>query len=171
MAAPTRWGIASSGLISHDFANALSIYPEKHKVVAVAARSIDRAKEFANKFDIKNAHGRDGWLALLSFLLNISWELMTFHNTLFIEFHLKGVREKGIFSSQRETELSRVTINQLWGPGRWPKRWGGLHRVRQHRACKDLQNDVWGWKTRSVWKASGNQCKRDKGDHQCSQEK
>ena len=68
MAAPTRWGIASSGLISHDFANALSIYPEKHKVVAVAARSIDRAKEFANKFDIKNAHGRDGCLYIVSFL-------------------------------------------------------------------------------------------------------
>ena len=60
MSDPTRWGIASAGLISHDFANALSIYPDKHKVVAVAARSIDRAEEFAKKFDIKNAHGREG---------------------------------------------------------------------------------------------------------------
>ena len=57
MAAPTRWGIASAGLISHDFSNALSIYPDQHKVVAVAARSLDRAREFANRFGIKNAHG------------------------------------------------------------------------------------------------------------------
>ena len=32
MAVPTRWGIASAGLISHDFCNALSIYPDQHKV-------------------------------------------------------------------------------------------------------------------------------------------
>ena len=79
MAAPTRWGIASSGLISHDFANALSIYPEKHKVVAVAARSIDRAKEFANKFDIKNAHGRDGLLYIVSSLRSDDFSKRTFH--------------------------------------------------------------------------------------------
>ena len=57
MAAPTRWGIASAGLISHDFSNALSIYPDQHTVVAVAARSLDRAREFANRFGVKNAHG------------------------------------------------------------------------------------------------------------------
>ena len=79
MAAPTRWGIASSGLISHDFANALSIYPEKHKVVAVAARSIDRAKEFANKFDIKNAHSRDGLLYVVPFLRSDDFSKKTFH--------------------------------------------------------------------------------------------
>ena len=57
MAAPTRWGIASAGLICHDFSNALSIYPDQHTVVAVAARSLDRAREFANRFGVKNAHG------------------------------------------------------------------------------------------------------------------
>ena len=57
MAVQTRWGIASAGKISHDFANALSIYPEKHKVVAVAARSLDRAQDFAKRFSIQNAHG------------------------------------------------------------------------------------------------------------------
>ena len=57
MSIPTKWGIASAGRISHDFANALSIHLDKHKVVAVAARSIDRAQEFAKKFDIQKAYG------------------------------------------------------------------------------------------------------------------
>lgn len=54
----TRWGIASAGLISHDFANALSTLPSnEHKIVAVAARDVGRAKEFAGLFDIPSVHG------------------------------------------------------------------------------------------------------------------
>ncbi|XP_071100092.1 trans-1,2-dihydrobenzene-1,2-diol dehydrogenase-like [Haliotis cracherodii] len=54
----TRWGILSAGKISHDFTSALvSQNPEEHQVVAVAARSADRAKEFADKFGIKSAYG------------------------------------------------------------------------------------------------------------------
>jgi dihydrodiol dehydrogenase / D-xylose 1-dehydrogenase (NADP) len=51
--APTKWGIASAGLISHDFANALiCLSPEDHKIVAVAAREKGKAEEFAKDFDI-----------------------------------------------------------------------------------------------------------------------
>jgi len=59
----TRWGIASSGLISQDFVNAISIHPpSEHQVVAVAARSKDSAQKFADKFGIPKAH--EGYLAL-----------------------------------------------------------------------------------------------------------
>lgn len=48
-----RWGIASCGVISYDFANALTILsPEQHQIVAVGARSLTSAKDFAKKFDI-----------------------------------------------------------------------------------------------------------------------
>ena len=52
-----NWGIASVGLISHDFVTAISEKPERHKVVAVAARSEDRAKEFADKHSISTYYG------------------------------------------------------------------------------------------------------------------
>ena len=54
----TKWGIASSGKISHDFVNALSTYGDNsgHVVVAVAARSLDSAKEFAEKHNIPKAY-------------------------------------------------------------------------------------------------------------------
>lgn len=59
----TRWGIASSGKISQDFVNALSTYDSGHTVVAVAARSLDSAKEFAEKHNIPKAYGGYGDLA------------------------------------------------------------------------------------------------------------
>ena len=54
----TKWGIASAGMISHDFVNALSTFEDKsaHVVVAVAARSLETAKKFAEKFDIPKAY-------------------------------------------------------------------------------------------------------------------
>lgn len=53
-----RWGIASAGKISEDFVIALSTLPASdHKVVAVAARSLDRAAEFAKKHEIPTALG------------------------------------------------------------------------------------------------------------------
>ena len=54
----TKWGIASAGKISHDFVNALSTYGDNsgHSVVAVAARSLDTAKEFAEKHNIPKAY-------------------------------------------------------------------------------------------------------------------
>ncbi|KAL2088837.1 hypothetical protein ACEWY4_015736 [Coilia grayii] len=54
----TRWGICAAGLISHDFTVALkSLPPEDHQVVAVAARSLERAQEFAQKHKIPRAYG------------------------------------------------------------------------------------------------------------------
>ncbi|CRK86429.1 CLUMA_CG000053, isoform A [Clunio marinus] len=51
--APLRWGIASTGTISFDFANALSTLPvTDHQIVAVGARSLSSAKVFAKKFDV-----------------------------------------------------------------------------------------------------------------------
>ncbi|XP_006826073.1 trans-1,2-dihydrobenzene-1,2-diol dehydrogenase-like [Saccoglossus kowalevskii] len=53
-----RWGIASAGLISNDFCVALkTLNSEEHKIVAVAARSLDRAKEFAERFSISKGYG------------------------------------------------------------------------------------------------------------------
>lgn len=53
--APLRWGIASCGVISFDFANALTtLPPEHHQIVAVGARNLTSAKDFSKKFDIPN---------------------------------------------------------------------------------------------------------------------
>ncbi|KAF5925908.1 trans-1,2-dihydrobenzene-1,2-diol dehydrogenase [Diceros bicornis minor] len=53
-----RWGIVSAGLISSDFTTVLRALPRsEHQVVAVAARDLSRAKEFARKHDIPKAYG------------------------------------------------------------------------------------------------------------------
>lgn len=53
--APLRWGIASAGVISFDFANALSTLPQTdHILMAVGTRSKSTAQEFAEKFHIPN---------------------------------------------------------------------------------------------------------------------
>ncbi|PAA64926.1 hypothetical protein BOX15_Mlig012888g1, partial [Macrostomum lignano] len=51
--APLRWGICATGLISQDFANALSLSPENHTIAAIGARDPNKAKEFAARFGIK----------------------------------------------------------------------------------------------------------------------
>lgn len=54
----TKWGISSTGKISHDFTVALkTLPPGDHQVVAVAARSLERAQEFAKKHNIPKAYG------------------------------------------------------------------------------------------------------------------
>jgi len=59
----TKWGIASSGLISHDFANAVTTLPTSdHKLLAVAARSLDSAQKFKAKFGMERAY--EGYEAL-----------------------------------------------------------------------------------------------------------
>ncbi|KAL7878427.1 hypothetical protein AOLI_G00094010 [Acnodon oligacanthus] len=53
-----RWGICSAGKISHDFTVALKTLPqEDHQVVAVAARNLQRAEEFAQKHNISTVYG------------------------------------------------------------------------------------------------------------------
>ncbi|ENN79502.1 trans-1,2-dihydrobenzene-1,2-diol dehydrogenase [Dendroctonus ponderosae] len=48
-----RWGIASAGNISSDFVQALKgLPPGEHRVVAVAARALQRAQEFAGRHDV-----------------------------------------------------------------------------------------------------------------------
>lgn len=52
-----NWGIVSVGFISHDFVNALqTLDSNDHKVVAVAARDLSRAQEFADRFNIPKAY-------------------------------------------------------------------------------------------------------------------
>ncbi|XP_045114808.1 trans-1,2-dihydrobenzene-1,2-diol dehydrogenase-like isoform X2 [Portunus trituberculatus] len=64
MACPTRWGIVSAGLISSDFVASLKALPaDEHRVVAVAARSIDSAKAFAAKHGIEKSYGSYSELA------------------------------------------------------------------------------------------------------------
>lgn len=58
MATPTRWGIVSAGMISSDFVSALKGLPaEEHRVVAVAARSLQSAKDFATRHGIEKTYG------------------------------------------------------------------------------------------------------------------
>ena len=53
-----RWGICGAGLISNDFVVSLRALPaSEHKVVAVGARSVERANEFAATHDIPRAYG------------------------------------------------------------------------------------------------------------------
>ncbi|KAK0133741.1 Trans-1,2-dihydrobenzene-1,2-diol dehydrogenase [Merluccius polli] len=53
-----RWGICSAGKISHDFTVALKSLPEEdHQIVAVAARNLKDAQEFAEKHNIPHAYG------------------------------------------------------------------------------------------------------------------
>ncbi|KYN28995.1 PREDICTED: trans-1,2-dihydrobenzene-1,2-diol dehydrogenase-like [Trachymyrmex cornetzi] len=52
-----RWGIASAGKISHDFVTALESLPaDEHDVIAVAARQLSRAKDFAKLHEIKTVY-------------------------------------------------------------------------------------------------------------------
>ncbi|NXU94904.1 DHDH dehydrogenase, partial [Xiphorhynchus elegans] len=61
---PTRWGICGAGKISHDFVVALKTLPRSdHEVVAVAARDLGRAQEFARRFGIPRAYGSYSELA------------------------------------------------------------------------------------------------------------
>lgn len=54
----TRWGICSAGKISHDFSVALrTLAPGEHEIVAVAARYLQHAEEFARKHNIPRAYG------------------------------------------------------------------------------------------------------------------
>ncbi|XP_029441613.1 trans-1,2-dihydrobenzene-1,2-diol dehydrogenase [Rhinatrema bivittatum] len=54
----TRWGICSVGKISHDFLVALKTLPaQDHQAVAVAARDLSRAREFAKRHCIPRAFG------------------------------------------------------------------------------------------------------------------
>jgi len=56
--APLRWGILSAGKISHDFAVATAELPkDEHQVVAVGARDLIRATEFAKIHKIPKAYG------------------------------------------------------------------------------------------------------------------
>lgn len=51
-----RWGILGAGKIASDFTTALS-YLDNVKVVAVAARSKERAEQFGEKFKIPKRYG------------------------------------------------------------------------------------------------------------------
>ncbi|XP_061922989.1 trans-1,2-dihydrobenzene-1,2-diol dehydrogenase [Entelurus aequoreus] len=54
----TRWGICSAGKICHDFTVALkTLPPEDHQVVAVAARKLEDAQQFAKKHSIPQVYG------------------------------------------------------------------------------------------------------------------
>ncbi|KAJ8665170.1 hypothetical protein QAD02_006832 [Eretmocerus hayati] len=53
-----RWGIVGAGKISHDFTTGLATLPKSdYQLVAVAARDLSRAKDFAKLHGITNAYG------------------------------------------------------------------------------------------------------------------
>ncbi|XP_024296524.1 trans-1,2-dihydrobenzene-1,2-diol dehydrogenase-like [Oncorhynchus tshawytscha] len=54
----TRWGLCHVGKISHDFSvDMKTLPPGDHQIVVVAARSLERAREFAKKHSIPKAYG------------------------------------------------------------------------------------------------------------------
>ncbi|XP_055947266.1 trans-1,2-dihydrobenzene-1,2-diol dehydrogenase-like isoform X2 [Argiope bruennichi] len=55
----TKWGVVSAGKICHDFVTAVQSIPEggQHEFVAIAARSLASAKEFASNHNIPKAYG------------------------------------------------------------------------------------------------------------------
>jgi len=54
--APTKWGVAGCGKISHDFLTALKHEgPERHLVAVVAARELSRARQYAADFGAARA--------------------------------------------------------------------------------------------------------------------
>ena len=56
--AEVKWGIVGAGNISFDFCVALKTLPaNEHCIRAVAARSLERSTEFAQKFGIEKAYG------------------------------------------------------------------------------------------------------------------
>ena len=63
-----RWGIVSAGKISSDFVNAINSYPDKgdQEIVAVAAKDMYRAYEFAELHNIKKAYDSYEEMALSS---------------------------------------------------------------------------------------------------------
>ena len=56
-----HWGLCGCGVISNDFKIALDLLPEdvrgKHKVLAVAARSEERARDFAKTHGVERSYG------------------------------------------------------------------------------------------------------------------
>lgn len=54
----TRWGLCSAGKICHDFSVALrTLDPKHHQIVAVAARDLQHAENFAKRHHIPRAYG------------------------------------------------------------------------------------------------------------------
>lgn len=51
-----RWGILATGGIAHKFASDLKLVKDA-ELTAVASRNLEKSKEFARKFNIKNAYG------------------------------------------------------------------------------------------------------------------
>ena len=77
MASPTRWGIISAGLISSDFVASLKALPaDEHRVVAVAARSLQSAKAFAARHGIEKSYGSYSELAADPNIGNGTFELL-----------------------------------------------------------------------------------------------
>lgn len=56
MKQPIRWGILSTARISHQFARDFG-YARGGELVAVASRSLDKARDFASQYGIPRAHG------------------------------------------------------------------------------------------------------------------
>lgn len=53
-----RWGMCGLGRITSDFCSAMKTLPEgEHEITAVASRSDERAKKFAEKFGVKTWYG------------------------------------------------------------------------------------------------------------------
>lgn len=52
-----RWGIVSAGKISNEFTKAIQFHEDENRVIAVAARDLTRAEEFAKTYNIPKAYG------------------------------------------------------------------------------------------------------------------
>uniref|UniRef100_A0A673XVE2 Trans-1,2-dihydrobenzene-1,2-diol dehydrogenase n=1 Tax=Salmo trutta TaxID=8032 RepID=A0A673XVE2_SALTR len=65
----TQWRLCGAGKISHDFSVAMkTLPPGDHQIVAVAARCLEHAQEFAKKHSIPKAYGSYEELANMVYL-------------------------------------------------------------------------------------------------------
>lgn len=52
-----KWGILGAGNISNEFARAILFHADENRIIAVAARDLNRAKDFAKTYGIDKAYG------------------------------------------------------------------------------------------------------------------
>ncbi|CAG7836531.1 unnamed protein product [Allacma fusca] len=135
----TRWGIFSAGKISHDFVSALASLPaEEHAVIAVAARSLESAKTFADAHKIPKAYGSYEELAQDPEVQVIYVGAINPQHVTLIKLAInngKGVLcEKPMCVNVRETqevvELARAKKVFLM-EGIWSRAFPAYHRLRE----------------------------------------
>nr|XP_054774383.1 trans-1,2-dihydrobenzene-1,2-diol dehydrogenase-like [Lytechinus pictus] len=136
--APLRWGICATGLIAHDFVASLVGHERQHEVVAVASRSADRARKFADEFKIEKAYGSYEDLAKdtgvdIVYVASINTKHLE-HCLLFIEHKKHVLCEKPIALTVRDTQEILKSAKQngvFFMEGMWTAFFPACEKIRE----------------------------------------